>query len=125
MMMTIPILWLHILCMVGAFGVLLGFQMILPREMRDQAEVSRAFGKIVNWLILIGFLSGLTYYFSRDGLQLGAHYNGVIGVKFVFLLGVGALVSISKNKPSGDALRWGAIVLLASATLFGLTLNLA
>jgi hypothetical protein len=123
-MIAIPILWLHILSIIGAFGVLLGYQMILPKDMREQAEASRAIGKIVNWMVMIGFLAGLTYYFARDGLNRGPHYNGIIAVKFLMLLGVGALVAISKNRPMADALRWGAIILIAIAALFGLTIEL-
>ena len=73
--------------------------------------------------VLIGFLAGLLIYIIKDGPALGAHYNGIIGVKFVFLLGVGALNSISRKKVRGDALRWGAILLLAIAAFFGLSLT--
>ena len=122
-MLTLPLLWIHLLSLIGAFGALLALQLILPRDLRAQAAVVRRFSQTVNWLVLIGFLAGLLIYIIKDGPALGAHYNGIIGVKFLFLLGVGALNSISRKKVRGDALRWGAILLLAIAAFFGLSLT--
>jgi hypothetical protein len=53
---------------------------------------------------------------------MGPHYNGVIGVKFVFLLGAGALIGISKKSDKGDSLRWCGFGLLLLASLLGATL---
>jgi hypothetical protein len=56
-------------------------------------------------------------------MTLGPHYNGVIGMKFVFLLGAAALIGISKRTDRGDSLRWIAFGLMVLASLFGATLN--
>lgn len=123
-MMTIPLLWIHILLMIGAFGAILAFQLVVPPDQRQLAEQGRRIGSIVNRMIGIGFLAGLAYYFLEQGYQQGPHYNGVIGVKFLLLLGIGALMGISKKKDQADALRWGALGLLALASLFALTISL-
>ena len=72
-------------------------------------------------MIGTGLLAGLAYYLVMDGYTNSAHYNGVIGMKFIFLLAVGALVGISRKSRNGDTLRSIALILLALAAFFGLT----
>lgn len=115
--------WLHILCMVGTIGVLLAAQVCSTPEQRNSPTASRATARLANILLGIGLLAGFAYYFLTDGMTRGAHYNGVIGMKFVFLLGAGALIGISKRTDRGDSLRWIAFGLLVSASLFGVTLT--
>jgi hypothetical protein len=118
------VLYVHILCMLGAIGVLVGCQLCVPWDTRNSAGISRSTAKVANTLIGIGLLAGLGYYAMKSGHTLGPHYNGVIGVKFVFLLGAGALIGISKRTDSGDLLRWIAVILLVLAGFFGSTLSL-
>ncbi len=115
--------WLHILCMVGTVGVLLGAQVCCAAEHRNTPAASRATARLANILLGIGLLAGFAYYFLTGGTTRGPHYNGVIGLKFVFLLGAGALIGISKRTDRGDSLRWIAFGLLVSASLFGVTLT--
>ncbi|HMP72754.1 MAG TPA: hypothetical protein PKE55_05765 [Kiritimatiellia bacterium] len=122
-MISIPLLWLHLLAMVGAFGAILAFQLVVPEQQRKLAEQSRRIGNVVNAMILVGFLTGIGYYLLEGGYLERAHYNGVIAVKFLLLLGVGALVGISKKREMGDSLRWGALALLALAALFARTIR--
>jgi cytochrome bd-type quinol oxidase subunit 2 len=117
------LLWLHIVSMVSIIGLLLGTQLCMEREFRNHAEPSRKVARLANILLGVGLLAALAYYALTDGHSKGPHYNGVIGVKFVFLLGAGAVIGISKKTDKGDGLRWVAIGLMLLASLFGTTLN--
>lgn len=117
------LLWLHIVSMVGAIGVLLATQLCVDKEIRNQAEPSRRVARLANILIAVGFVSALTYYLLTEGQTKGPHYNGVIGVKFLFLLGSGAVIGISKRTDKGDGLRWVAFALLLLSSLFASTLS--
>ncbi len=112
-------IWIHILANVGAFGALLAFQTAVPRETRTLAVVSSRIARVVNLMIGIGLLAGLIHYVLKEGYTYGPHYNGVIAVKFIILLAVGALTAVSKKSPKGDTLRWVSLILLALAALFG------
>lgn len=118
------LLWLHIISMVSIIGVLLGTQLCVEREVRNQAEPSRKVARLANVLLAIGLVAALVYYSLSGGHAKGPHYNGVIGVKFVFLLASGAVIGISKKTDKGDTLRWVAIALLLLASLFGTSLNM-
>lgn len=117
------LLWLHIVSMVSIIGVLLGAQWCMDRETRNHADPSRKIARLANILLAVGLLAALSYYGLTDGHTKGPHYNGVIGVKFVFLLAAGAVIGISKKTDKGDGLRWTAITLMLLASLFGTTLN--
>lgn len=117
------LLWLHILCMISAVGTLLSTQLCTEPSYRNAAAPSRAIARLANILLGIGFLAGITYYLLTGGPGHSAHYNGVIAMKFLFLLGAGALIGISKKTDSGDRLRWIALTLLVLASLFGITLS--
>jgi len=119
---TTFILWIHLVCMVGSIGALLAAQCCLPPENRNQAAPSRGIGRLVNILLTVGLLAGLSYYLLLDGFSRGPHYNGVVGVKFVFLLAATALVGMSKKTDRGDVFRWIALGLLLAASLFGKTI---
>lgn len=117
------LLWLHALTMISVIGVLLCTQLAMTSDQRNSAESSRAVARLANMLLGIGFLLGISYYVSAKGYTLGPHYNGVIGVKFCFMLGAGALIGISKRTDNGDLLRWIAIALFVLASFFGITLS--
>jgi len=117
------ILWFHILCMISTIGVLLTAQLALPADYRNNSKPSRSIAKLANILLAMGLILGLAYYFLNKGYTLGPHYNGVIAMKFSFMLGAGALIGISKRIDNGDLLRWIAIVLFVCASFFGLTLS--
>lgn len=116
------ILWAHIVSMVGAIGALLGYQLALNKEIRNQADSAGSISRLVNILIAVGFVAALAYYVISAGYKMGGHYNGVIGVKFILLLGAGALIGISKSTEKGDLFRWIAFVQLLLASLFASTL---
>lgn len=109
----------HILCMIGAFGALLGCQAGLPAELRRGEALGRGISRIVNVLVGLGLLAGLALFGIKKGHLLGAHYSLVVGVKFGLLLAVGALVAMSKRPDRGDTLRNIACTLLAVAALLG------
>jgi hypothetical protein len=111
--------WLHILCMIGAFGVLAGAQFGLPSDVRNREDVARGISKIGNIFIGIGLLASVAFYGMAKAHTFGAHYNGVIGTKFVLLLAVGALLGMSKKPGKGDTFRTVALVLIAVAALLG------
>jgi hypothetical protein len=116
------LVWLHLLCMVGAFGALLFAQLGLPADVRRQEAVARGISRVVNALIGAGLLAGAGLYGVKHGQAMGAHYNGVIGIKFGLLLAVGALVAMSRKPERGDALRTLACTLLAVAAFLGSSL---
>lgn len=122
MMLLSSLTWVHLLCMIGAFGALLAIQTAVPKAMRNGPEVSRGVSKIVNILLGLGFLAGIASYGVRHGHALGAHFNGIIGLKFVLLLVVGALLGMSGKAGKGDLFRTISLVLLAVAALAGSTL---
>jgi hypothetical protein len=109
--------------MVSVIGALLSMQLCMPTEERNLASPSRKVARLANILLAIGFIAAITYYILSGGYARGPHYNGVIGVKFVFFLGAGAVIGISKTTDRGDTLRWIAIALLLLASLFGATLR--
>ena len=116
------LIWVHLLCMVGAFGALLFAQLGLPAEVRRQEAVARGLSRLVNILIGVGLLAGAGLYGLKKGHLMGDHYNGVIGMKFGLLLAIGALVGMSKKPERGDAFRKLACALLAVAALLGSSL---
>lgn len=111
--------WVHVLCMVGVFGGLLVVQFGLPAAVRNLDEVAKGVAKIGNILIGVGFLAGGAIYGMIKGHTLGSHFNGIIAVKFVILLAVGALLGMSKKAGRGDLFRTISLVLLAVAALCG------
>ena len=121
-MLLLILKWVHILCMIGAFGGLLLFQYGLPASLRASDEATRTAIRLLNILIGAGFTAGLAVYVFSRGNLLGPHYNGVIGMKFMILLVVGALVPMSRKPGKGGAFRTVALVLLAVAALAGLSL---
>lgn len=120
---TIILLWLHVVSMVSVIGVLLCTQLALPGNYRNSADASRSIARLANMLLGFGFIFGLGYYLLIKGYNLGPHYNGVIGVKFCFMIGAAALIGISKRIDNGDLLRWIALILFIIASLFGITLS--
>lgn len=125
--MIMPILllvlkWIHVLAMVGILGGLLVYQCGLPAETRNHPDHARAATRLWNILLGIGILAGLLLYGLQRGHTLGAHYNGVIGVKVVVVLALGALLPMCRRPDRGDAMRWTSAALLALAALAGLSL---
>jgi hypothetical protein len=113
---------LHVLCMVGALGGLLMVQFGLPARARQDADNLRGANRLFNLLIGVGFLLGITLYTLKRGYTLGGHYNGVIGLKFVLLLGVGGLSVLMKRPGRGDGARLAAAGMMALAVLAVLSL---
>lgn len=116
------ILAVHVLAMVGAFGGLLVFQTALPPDARRDIRLARGLARVVNILIGLGLLAGAVRYGLLRGHTLGGHFNGVIALKFILLLAIGALVGISAKSERGDRLRGIAAFLLALAALLGSTI---
>jgi hypothetical protein len=124
-------LWMHLLCMVGAFGALLAGGCVPPDA---GAETSLRVLKRANLLIAIGFLAGLATYFVRiklaslEDIELPGSLHMTVGIKFLILIGVGACVGIAlaKTRKSDAAqaapFRWAAVILLAIAAFLGVYL---
>ena len=115
--------WIHVLCMVGLFGGLLLVQLALPAEVRTDSIIARRITRLLSILLGIGLLAGLAGYGLKQGHQLGGHFNGVIGLKFVILLMVGGLLPLTRKEGRGDRVRWIVLALLAFAVLSALTLR--
>ncbi len=115
--------WVHILGMVGAFGVLLGARAGLAREAAPGAA------RLAAWLLGVGFLAGLIVFgllAHRGGLHPGLTHT--VATKFVLLLVAGAGLGIgAKAARNGRAVKagraWlGALIALALAALLGITI---
>ena len=117
--MLILLKWIHILCVIGTFGGLVVVRFGLPASVRNNEDVARSSTRLFNILIGVGLLAGLAVYFLKQGMVLGPHYNGVIGLKFAILVAVGGLIPMSRKPGKGDLFRTIAMVLLAIAALAG------
>lgn len=113
--------WLHVLSMVGLSGGVLVIQCAIPRAERRDEWLRKAV-RLWNILLLIGLLAGVLMYGLARGHTLGAHYNGVVGLKFIILLAVGALLPLSLKSAHGDRLRWLALSLILAASFAAITL---
>ncbi|MCS6772225.1 MAG: hypothetical protein NZ740_09405 [Kiritimatiellae bacterium] len=114
--------WVHILSMIGVFGGLLVFQLAVPKPIRRDPAVVSAAVRLWNTLLAVGFLSAVWMYLMAGGLNLGGHYQGVVGLKLLLLIAVGALLPISKRQESGDRLRMICIGLLLLASFSAFTI---
>lgn len=114
--------WIHILAMVGLFGGLLLYQLALSQSARREDSTARAAVRLWNLLLAIGLAAGLWMYLHVGGFKMGGHYNGVVGLKFMVLLAVGALLPISRRRANGDTLRWICIGLLFLASFMAFTI---
>lgn len=114
--------WAHVLSVVGVLGGLLLIQLGLPSATRGEPAIAQRLSRFLNALLLMGLLAGAALYGMGHGHQMGAHYNSVIGFKFVVLLAVGGLLPLSRRPGRGDTARWLAIVLMAAAALAAYTL---
>lgn len=113
-------LWIHVVSMVGVLGGLLLLQLGLPRDLRANADLVKSALRPLNILLGIGFVAGLLLYMNRmDGAT--GHVHGVVGMKILILVAVGALLPISRKSVKGDGLRWTAIGLLLLASFSGFT----
>ncbi len=119
MSVNIFFLWIHIIAMVSVIGALLCMQLCIEQDNRNLASPSRKIARLCNILLVIGLVGAIGYYGLSQGYLKGAHYNGVIGVKFILFLGGGALIGFSKTTDRGDTLRWIALAMLLLASLFG------
>lgn len=123
--------WLHLLCMVGAFGALLYHQLFLSTTQKADPVLGRTVNKAASILIAVGFLAGMLAYVltiklaASTGIEIESSAHMKIGIKFLILLGAGACLGISSGMirkeryNSAGAQRLLALVLLATAALIG------
>jgi hypothetical protein len=108
--------------MIGLLGGLLVYQLGLSTAVRmDTASLFRTV-RLWNILLSIGLLSALLMYMMARGHTLGGHYNGVIGLKLLALIAVGALLPMTRRSEKGDRLRWICILLLLLASFSAFTI---
>lgn len=122
----IVIKWLHLLSVLGVFGGLLVLQLGVPAAVRNDADLARRTGRVLNVLLLAGLLAGLFLFMKAmpnyRGTPAAGHFHGIVGFKILVLVAVGGLLPMSRKPGRGDAARWSAIALLAAAALAGLTI---
>ncbi len=116
------LVWLHVLCMVGTFGGLLAVQLVVPAATRNTPQVAKGAARLFSILISIGLVAGILVYVKAAGMGNGRNYNMIIGIKFVILLVVGALLGISARSGIANVLRTLAMIFLAIAALLGTSL---
>jgi len=124
-------IWIHLLCMIGAFGGLLVSQLALSTK---NGPHHVALLKPVNIMLAIGLLAGLFSYVLKiktsqtSGEELEGTIHMVIGIKFLILAGVGACCGIAAGMMKKEKwelagrLRWAAAGLLAAAAYLGVSL---
>jgi len=115
------LVWVHIVSMLGVLGGLLLLQWGVPWDIRSGSGFLKGYFRPINVLLAIGFIAGVILYVQRLSGATG-RVHGVVGLKILILLAVGALVPMSRNAARGDALRWTAILLLLIASFSGLTI---
>lgn len=125
------ILWLHVLTMVSAIGALLVIQFALPGGTRDAAPVAGRCSRLLNILVAVGLLAGLTAFamklraFKAAGTDLSSTYHALVGTKILLMLAVGACLGMGpallRKGRSGAAhtLRTVALLLLVLAAFLG------
>ena len=130
-MLSSIILWVHLLCMIGAFGGLLAGRLTLST---NDSTSHRSVLKPVNVMLAIGLAAGLLSYFLKinaagaSGEELTGHVHMIVGIKFMILLGAAACCGIATGltrKERGSAagrLQWVACGLLAIAAYLGVSL---
>ena len=114
------LLWIHLLSMIGAFGVLLGDLVGLHKATRANAGAAR----LASLLLAVGLPAGLWLYRLKIAAGWGAlGLHRTIGIKFVLLVGAGAFLGIASKqfrngRPAPAAkLQGAAVALLAMAAL--------
>ncbi|MDA1044909.1 MAG: hypothetical protein O3C57_06760 [Verrucomicrobia bacterium] len=123
------VLWLHILCMVGCFGMVLGSMVSARAHTRETLAADRTL-KVAVLALVFGLLAGIVAFVLTLRLATGVspHFMMIIMVKFVLLLAAGAALGVASKKSSaGDAKaahgpRLAALIALASAALLGVFL---
>lgn len=123
--------WLHLLCMVGAFGALLYHQLFLGTSHKADPLLGRTVNKAASILIAVGFLAGLLAFILKikvaasSGIAIESSAHMKVGIKFLILLASGACLGISSGMirkgryDSAAAQRILVLVLLATAALIG------
>ena len=128
------VLWIHLVCMLGALGGLFVIAVGLPRDARESTYVAGVAGRPVSMLLTIGFIAGLALYglhfryAANMDTELPRLEHIVVGTKFLLLLAAGAFMGATGKALKRGALgrasgsRWMAILALAAAALIGVML---
>ena len=123
--------YIHIVFILGSFGMILAARCGLPIERRKDAELIIPLLRGATGLILLGFIAGLITYVLRiklaqsTGVPLETSFHHVIGTKLLLLVATGAClgVGLSRARKTSGAAAAGfalaALILLATAAFFG------
>ncbi len=127
-------IYVHVLCMLGAFGGLLMIQFGLPRDVRDSTGSAGVANRLPSMLIGVGFLAGFLIYWlnisfaAKVGEQLPMLEHSVIGIKLLLLVAAGGFMGLTSRymkdeKPGNAAIYRGmSILVLGLAALLGLSI---
>ena len=128
------LLWIHVLCMVGAFGAMLTAQIGLPVAARRDAETVNGPVRFGTLLIAVGLVAGLATCFIKiklagaTGTELATSVHVTVGIKFGLLIAVGACAGMALGMvkkgafESASSMRWFAVGPLALAAFLGVRL---
>jgi hypothetical protein len=126
--------FVHVLCMLGAFGGLLMIQFGLPREVRDSSETASVAGRLASMLIGVGFIAGFIIYWLNIQYAANNHEHlpglehSIVGIKFLLLIAAGGFMGLTsrymKAQQPGKAgiYRGMSMVVMAIAALLGLSI---
>lgn len=126
-------LWLHVVCMVGTFGLVLGQQWVLPPAARDTPSITKRALAAGNALIAAGLVAGVVVYVitlqtaRAAGTEVSSAYHLTIGIKFLLVFAVGACLGMGypllaqERYTALSGLRCVTLALLGLAAFLGLS----
>ena len=106
----LALIWLHVVTVLGALGVLFAAHRMAMADIINGAAVA---SRIFNLLLALGLVFGLVAYLAFDHTP---RFHMAVGIKLVLLLvaGAGAGVASSTERRSGaPSLVWRRIALVA------------
>jgi len=125
--------WIHVLCAIGSFGALLALEFAVPTELRRQLVIPVA--RLATFLLAGAFVAGLLTYYgviatvSATAPPLTGAFHMKVGLKFLCLIGIGALLGMTSARAGRQAetnttwIRYAAMGLLALAALIAVSLG--
>ena len=125
-------LTVHLLSVLGCFGVLAAAVWGLPPDRRNDAGLRIPLHRCATFLLTVGLIAGLIAYVLKikiakaDAIDLAGDAHMVVGVKFLILIAVGGCLGMGLSKMRRGAgtagLTWTALLLVAVAAFLGVAL---
>lgn len=123
-------LWIHLLCMVGCFGMVLAAHISSKAHTKETLATDKTLS-IAAMVLGLGLVAGIVVFLLKAKLaaELPSQFMMFITIKLLLLVAAGgSLAMASKNARKGDAEagkvgRLVALASIASAALLGVLLS--